>query len=267
MENSSSLPLPGAGAAPLRHGALAPEEHWDEVWRGVRLPKTLPLWRYVYWRFDEWLRPRLGDGRGRRLLEVGCAPGAWMVYFRRRFGFEVAGSEYAHVGIEVTRRNLELCRVPAELYPGDFFAYPFPHAFEAVFSFGFVEHFEDTRRPLDRMRNLLVPGGVLVTVIPNLKDSLYRRLTAWTNAPCLDIHVPLGVEELRSLYEGMGLVDVEVGYFGTWNLALVNYGPSRWIGRAALAADEVVKTCLRVFRERSEAAWRSPYVVAIGRKP
>lgn len=260
------MPEPPGNPAGPRFGALATEDHWDEVWKGVRLPKTLPLWRYIYWRFDEFFRARLGDGHGRRLLEVGCAPGAWMVYFRRRFGFDVAGIEYAPVGIEVTRRNLALCRVPAEFYSGDFFAHPFPHPFETIFSFGFVEHFEDTLRPLRRMVDLLTPGGALVTVIPNLKDSLYRSITAYANAPCLDIHVPLGVEEMTEFYRALGLERIEVRYFGTWNLALVNYGTSRGLGRAALAADEVVKTVLRVFGERSEHPWRSPYVLAIGWK-
>lgn len=258
---------PAPAARPNRPGSLAPDEHWDEVWRAVRLPRTLPLWRYVYWRFFEYLRPRLGDGRGRRLLEVGCAPGAWMACFRRRFGFDVAGIEYSPVGLAVARRNLDLLRVPAELYAGDFFTYDFPHPFDVVFSFGFVEHFDDPAQPLRRMAGLLAPGGLVVTVVPNLKDSLYRRLTAAANAPCLDLHVPLGPAELAAAHARAGLAVSDARHFGTWNLAMVNYGRSRWAGRAAQAVDEVVKTVLRVFRERTEHPYFSPYVVATARRP
>jgi SAM-dependent methyltransferase/glycosyltransferase involved in cell wall biosynthesis len=148
---------------------------WDRYYAAG--PWRLPAYA------DEALHPHrarlirrfLPCGPGKRLLEVGSAPGRYLAWFAREFGYEVAGIDYSPGGHEATLRNMELTGTRAEVILGDFFAYPFaPTSFDVVLSTGFVEHFDDRRRVLSRMDELLRPGGWLLATWPNL-----RGLNGW----------------------------------------------------------------------------------------
>lgn len=245
---------------------LSPKEHWEDTWGGIRLPKTINTNRYVYWRFDELYGGKF-EGKGyKTLLEVGCAPASWLIYFNRRFGFDVSGIEYSKTGYEISRKNLGMAGVGGDIIYGDFFEHKFDRKFDVVYSGGFVEHFEDIMQPLKKCYDLLNDGGMLVASVPNLRDNIYSKITGLVNPEVTKMYKIPTLEELRECYEKLGLKEIDVRNFGTWNLCIVHFGRHRILSGIATAADEGVKTALKALRIRGESASLSPYMVAFGIK-
>ena len=73
--------------------ALTDERFWDEFWSKIQLPALLD--ERVQWQgaLAEVFRKHLPRGNDRTLLEIGCAPGRWLIWFAQNLGYRVAGSE------------------------------------------------------------------------------------------------------------------------------------------------------------------------------
>lgn len=157
---------------------LTRPEFWDEFWGGVRLP-ALPDPAKRYERcFLEVFERHVPPGAGRTVFEAGCAPGMWLSYFHRRFGYAPFGVDSSPRGVELTRRNFQLLGVPGEVASGDFLAYNPGRSFDVVMSLGFVEHFDDPEPVLQKHLELLAPRGLLILEVPNLTG-----LNAWLQTP------------------------------------------------------------------------------------
>jgi SAM-dependent methyltransferase len=149
---------------------LTSEAFWDRWWDKVSLP-DVPDERNSFDRTftDFYGRHLLLDGK-RSVLEVGCAPGRWLIYFNRRFGCRVAGCEYSPMGLKVLRRNLAAAGVTADVFEGDFMTQAMGgRTFDVVVSKGFLEHFTDPVAVARRHLDLVAPGGLLLLDVPNLR--------------------------------------------------------------------------------------------------
>jgi 2-polyprenyl-3-methyl-5-hydroxy-6-metoxy-1,4-benzoquinol methylase len=214
---------------------VAGRRFWDEQWRdGAPLPALWHvdsehfrdtaerrLFREIQAQFDR----HLGLREGRTLLEVGCARSDVLPLFATKSGFKVHGMDYSAAGCRMARAILAREHVSGEVVCADLFRPPerFLGRFDAVVSFGLVEHFKDTRQVVQALANLLRPGGVLFTHIPNMNGSigwLQRRL----NRKVYEVHVPLTPEDLQMAHEASGLQVVSCGYFLSNNFGVVNLG-------------------------------------------
>lgn len=114
---------------------------------------------------------RLGRGKDRRLLEVGCSAGDTLLA-ARRLGWQVSGIEVnasaARLGnsrlggpvIEVT--SLEAFEPPSD-------------GFDAVVMFDVIEHLADPRGAVERLAGMMRPGAHLLLITPDV-DSLTARI-------------------------------------------------------------------------------------------
>lgn len=108
-------------------------------------------------------------GRKGRLLDVGCALGDFLEVARDR-GWQVDGAEISSFAANEARKRglrvfcgvLEDLHAPAERY-------------DAITLYDVIEHLSDPVRTLKEVRRLLVPGGVLHIVTPNV-DGIQARL-------------------------------------------------------------------------------------------
>jgi 2-polyprenyl-3-methyl-5-hydroxy-6-metoxy-1,4-benzoquinol methylase len=134
------------------------------------------------------LLDRLGRhaGAGRRLLDVGCATGAFLGAAREA-GWRVKGLEIGEASARHAREQLGLDVERASLY--DFGS---PERFDAIAFLEVIEHLERPKEALERIHALLAPEGLLLVTTPNF-DSLYRRLfgSRWWVVNCEDEHIVL----------------------------------------------------------------------------
>ena len=140
---------------------------WSQDWRpeifheGVELCRQETIAPAVL----KWL-PRAGT-----ILEAGCGNGRW-VAFLREHERHVVGIDYCAEGLQLLRNEIAGAPVAAALVE----QMPFRDGtFDAVFSHGVVEHFEEgPQTALRETCRVLVEGGLLILVVPF--NNALRRL-------------------------------------------------------------------------------------------
>jgi 2-polyprenyl-3-methyl-5-hydroxy-6-metoxy-1,4-benzoquinol methylase len=217
----------------------AGKDYWDSLWEGQKIPEAINprdfrRWNLIHVRMDALFRAVFSgmETRGRKLLEIGCAKSAWLPYFAREFGFQVSGLDYSEIGCEQERAVLEKAGVAGEVVCADLFSPPegMRGAYDVVVSFGVVEHFEETEVCLQAMGMYLKPGGMMITLVPNL-TGMIGWLFKVLNRPVYEMHVRLGPKQLRAAHEAAGLVPLQCHFYLSTHFGVVNLSSqdkSRW---------------------------------------
>lgn len=159
---------------------LTDEEFWEEHWVSQKIPARINRLASFDRCLSRVFTRFLADGRGKKLIEIGAAPGRWLIFFRERFGYEVDGIEYLPSACRKTEENLAACGTDGKIFQQDFFHNDLPqHSYDVVLSIGFIEHFTDQDTVVGGHVALLKPGGLLVLIVPNLRGlhGVVERLT------------------------------------------------------------------------------------------
>src|SRR5262245_26898596 len=167
--------------AAVSHAHLTDEAFWDEYWASLRLPLEIdPASNFLVGEIAASFERFLPPAPRRSVLEVGGAPGQYAAFVARRLGHAVTIFDSSPVGCAKARENFELLGLQADVVEGDMFDPP--HSlpkFEAVYSLGLIEHFEDVTAAVRAHVELTAPGGLLLLGVPNLagiNGRLMRRL-------------------------------------------------------------------------------------------
>jgi SAM-dependent methyltransferase len=205
-ETQLSEPIDRAGRA-----------YWDRVWtEGVSRPLADPAsFTHVQRRFASIFDSVLSVlPSSSNVLEIGCANSVWLPYIADRFDLRVVGIDYSELGCDQTRAMYETAGVDVEVVCADAFAPPpgLLGSFDVVFSMGVVEHFDDTAATLRAFARYLRSGGVLITVVPNMRG-LIGFLQRLFNPDVFRAHVPLKPAELEQASLSAGLALERCSYF------------------------------------------------------
>lgn len=165
-------------------------------------------------------------------FEVGCAPGKWMVYLREHFGYFVAGCEYLPAAVGKTKENLSyhgFSEKDFRLISGDFFEMDEDTQYDLVYSFGFIEHFEDPEKVLDAHLRLLKPGGRLIVGLPSFRGVNYRIqkvIDNYIHNPLLPAHnlEAMNPKIYKEYGRLRGLKVLFSGFIGGFEASLFNTG-------------------------------------------
>jgi 2-polyprenyl-3-methyl-5-hydroxy-6-metoxy-1,4-benzoquinol methylase len=121
--------------------------------------------RQLWWFKKLALRWLKRGTTGRRLLEIGCGPGTFLLVARQE-DWDVVGIEPAP---EAASKAIAVGLNVFQGYVKDYAASS-PSPFDAVVSFEVLEHVPNPVEVLRGIRALLKPGGMLVLSVPNLDD-------------------------------------------------------------------------------------------------
>ena len=147
------------------------------------------------------LRPEDAD-----LLEIGCGHGEVLLEARKR-GFRVSGVEISAHAAAVANRRLGEPAVSV----GTLETLPWPRErFGAVLAADVIEHVRDPEGLLQRIRDLLIPGGIVLLITPSL-DSWTRRLlgSRWIEYKVEHLYY-FSAASIRLLLERCGFGEIRV---------------------------------------------------------
>lgn len=147
------------------------------------------LYRELIGHLDSYPIPvlRLPPGGGRRLLDVGCNWGRWVVAAARA-GYKPVGIDPSLGAILAARRVCQQLEVDAGFVVGDARYLPFADAsFDTVFSYSVIQHFspENAKRAFSEVGRVLVPGGNCLVQMANFGGvrCLYHQMRRGFRTP------------------------------------------------------------------------------------
>jgi 2-polyprenyl-3-methyl-5-hydroxy-6-metoxy-1,4-benzoquinol methylase len=144
---------------------LAGEAHWDNRKNSAkpRLPSKLNA---AVGDLIALLDPLTGPGS--RVLEVGCAPGKFLLWCALAKQARACGVEYAENSHRATVELFKAANAEADIRREDFMQTTFePGSFDVVYSFGVIEHFDDPRPMVKKHVDMLRPGGTAIITVPH----------------------------------------------------------------------------------------------------
>jgi SAM-dependent methyltransferase len=277
--DSNAPPQPESSA-----GDRAGAAFWDGLWASKTSPPReigsprLKHWEVQHAVFFDRAFSLLGETKGKHLLEIGAGDSGWLPYFAKRWGFQISGLDYSPVGCERASALASTAGVHVNMILADMFDPPaaLEGAVDVIVSIGVVEHYEDTELVLRALSWFVRPGGILVTIVPNM-PGLVGWLFRIFNRPVYDIHIPLDSTRLRAAHEQAGLDLTSCENMMSINLGvpnLVGLDPSklstklkRLVLLAMIAFSRAVWAFERLFGDLPSHSYVSPYIATVARKP
>jgi SAM-dependent methyltransferase len=278
---------------------LSAKSHWDSKYesklsehqgRYFKLP-ILPLLRTAWGRklreymrsYDDYLLwdvlypEYMPKNRNAKVVEIGSAPGNYLVRLSRSFGLIPYGVEYSESGVELNRQKFISNHIdPDHVIHADFFSEKFHEQyagyFDIVVSRGFIEHFANTEEVVEKHLNLLARGGYLFVTVPNYRGINYI-LQSIFNREILALHRLNIMEKERfaRLFDRNGLETLHCDYWGTFNFGL--FYPKkgsllRSLHRGCESLQLILNMVFRIlFRDKEmKSKFSSPHLIFIGRK-
>ncbi len=254
-------------------------DYWDENWRRTSDDETFALLnerRGYYWRrMERVFKKSFAELETAKcsLIEIGAGASEWLPYLHRRFGFTVAGLDYSDLGCRRARDILARTSTPGDIYQADMFDPPpgLGQKFDVVVSFGVVEHFADTASTLAACSAYARPGGLILTLIPNMRG-LYGWIYRIFNRKVYDIHVPLSLKELKRAHADAGLEPVLHEHILGMPGVIDRYRDEpvafrRLVRKVAFQFSRVTWALEERGWGMPENPFTSPYMVCVARKP
>jgi SAM-dependent methyltransferase len=203
--------------------ALTDQSYWDEIWQFTGDFAAAPAPRVHEAMTDRFLQAAFAAhlGPGRRFIEIGAGGSPWPGFVARQLGADGWGIDFSRPGLALAARAAADVRERVRLVDGDLFdRTKLPaRSFDLVYSGGFVEHFESPKSVMERFAELLAPGGVVVTLVPNLAG-LNGALQKLADEETFLRHIVHTPSSLDAAHASVGLLPVSAARY----LDLVDFG-------------------------------------------
>jgi SAM-dependent methyltransferase len=245
-----------------RHdNAITTREFWDAHAATAALsPDEPPVLADLFRRYlPASTRP------GRRALEIGAYPGRFLYYLAANYGYEPFALDYCEAA-RALPSMFEAADAPKlTLFHEDFLQWSTNERFDLVYSFGFIEHFNDWPGMIRRHAELVAEGGYLFLTTPYFRKLQYA-LHWLLDTPNLRQHNIHAMDDRawRQILASCGFEILTCGPYGTcefWlDVDLVGpvRGPAgRAISRLSQALDRRLNWPNRLM---------SPFLVCVARR-
>lgn len=151
---------------------------------------------------NRFILRKLGDVRGKRLLDLGCGAGENSVYFGMK-GADCVATDYSPGMVEVALKLAEANGVKVEGFTANAMELDFPdESFDIVYASNLLHHLPEPKLAIREMHRVLKPGGKACFWDPlrhNPIINVYRRMATKVRTEDetpLDINIVRFVESL-----------------------------------------------------------------------
>lgn len=156
---------------------ITTKNFWEKYWGEIKLPQKINISFKNDRVISETIVVYVPKAKNNEIaLEIGCAPGKWLVFLYERLGYGVDGFEYLDVAAEKTRENLSLCGIPTNKFniiTADFLNQTPQEKYDLVTSFGFIEHFENYQDIFSKHLAYTKKDGNVVIGFPSFRGVNY----------------------------------------------------------------------------------------------
>lgn len=176
------------------------------------------------WEFGRFLK--FNPGKNQKLLDIGCGEGQFLFHVKKKLGYDVHGVEPDELSVAVAKDYFNIDTI----YVGDFdsfYAESQSAEFDLVTFYELIEHMEDPKGFLEKVKNLVKPGGYIALSTPNaaritarlgLKEKFDyppHHLTRWYPESLARLVENQGFEIIRHEFSPQVLRSIVTGS-GTW---------------------------------------------------
>ncbi len=204
-----SLESQSATVAPS--GALTTRADWSDYHLGLSCDELARRANYPTI-FDDLVAARAPG----HMFELGCGGSAVLARFAQR-GWRVGGIDFSAESIAVLQGYLKRAGLDAgsRFIVGDVFdadSAPASGSADLMLSAGFLEHFADPAPILAKWSEVLKPGGLVLSAVPNLV-SLNARLLERHDPKSWRQHVPFDAAQIDAMHKRAGLEIVQPAHY------------------------------------------------------
>lgn len=245
---------------------LTDKSFWLNYWETKKdLIQKIPVNNTFTQVFDKII----GKDSTKSAIELGGFPGHFCIYLKKRFGLEVSLFDFViHREIlkDLLRVN-DLNKEDVQTMEGDIMTYKPINRFDLVFSLGLIEHFNDSKKIIEKHLEFLNPGGTLFISLPN-----FRGLNGWIqkkfdqenyskhNIGCMDIAY------LKKVCSALPMEEVDVRYYKSFSIWLED--PEKKNGFVKMLVKALWLTGIVIFKILPiKTRFFSPYIIITAKKP
>lgn len=165
--------------------------------------------------FDSILKKILPKSEKFTCLEIGAIPGGFLAYFNKEFNYNITGIDFAK-NKKVFDETMRINKINKyKFISKDINNYKNKIGFDVVTSFGFIEHFDDYEKIINKHIELIKDDGYLIISLPNFRNLqfLYRVVFDRKN---LKIHNldSMKINKLRKIIKKRNMQELYSGYLG-----------------------------------------------------
>jgi 2-polyprenyl-3-methyl-5-hydroxy-6-metoxy-1,4-benzoquinol methylase len=202
----------------MQNSELTQREFWENYWEELPIPAEIRKSKQNHYQ-NEILRvfdSYFPKDTNLSILEIGGAPGQYLAYMHKRFGYDVSCLDYSDAGCKKTKENFDFLHISGRVYQADLFSEELTlPQFDIVYSLGLIEHFSDLDTVIEKHLRLVKPGGMLLIGTPNflgINHFFWKRLTP----KLLSAHnlAAMDIRNWTSFADNIGLEILFEGYVG-----------------------------------------------------
>ena len=258
----------------LGNERLTEKAHWENRWKRIRAPKDIqrdtkhPVNSELVKIFDTYLPRQVGL----KILEIGGAPGQFLAYFAKEFGYSAHAIDYSTIGCDKMREAFKSKNLEVTIHNRDIFSdlSDLPR-FDIVFSMGFIEHFSDLDAIVGKHVKMLKKTGILILGVPNYRG-IYHAVLKKLAPQKLSMHnlETMDIKRWESFEKKYGLETEFKSYIGGFNPGSFRRCENRTLKNLSIRfffkVVRVLITDRFTFLRRFNSIYWSAYLLAVYRK-
>ncbi|MBN2101784.1 MAG: class I SAM-dependent methyltransferase [Candidatus Aenigmarchaeota archaeon] len=182
--------------------------YWDEYWKKCTIPSIAN--DFLSKKLEK-LIPENSD-----IIEIGGSIGSYLAYLNKEKKCKVSCLDFSKKGCELTQNNFNKLGIDGKIYNKDFLGNlsGLPK-FDVVYSLGFIEHFTNYNKIIERHKLLCKNNGLIIVGCPNF-NGIYKP---FIDKKRKNAHV-LEAMDIGNWKTNMKTEYVE--YIGGLNLGIIN---------------------------------------------